>query len=825
MTNMTSKAALRNTAARIGRFRASQDGAVATWFAILLVPMLGFTYGAIKFANLSEQRSSMTDSMDASALAIARQYEVLDVDPCDVATAGPGRQAGDDDEARQQIMRFGREFFKENYAEYGQLYRDADLTKRLDLEQDLTFDLSCDDITMGVVAYTDMGGVLATQFGLKSVKLDLESNVTLFQQSKIEVALVLDVTGSMGQGATYNAAYTSAPNRRIDKMVEAVQSMLDHEKVFGEKDDSDRVKFSIVPFATFVNVGANYSNTEDGKSDAVGNWMDGWSGGEPQAHYHGANFLHAYETGPITPDYPINDVPDHTPLADKYKKEAQNNPRSSQRVAVSDRKVNHFDLFRSVPGASWKGCVEARPFPLDEIAHEPGTALSELELQRAFTRPSSATSSDAATLATINAAWAALGGQPTGYDPQSVANSLFVPAFYGDQPDCDAKVTNDCMTFQSRENDLRDGDNHQDHRGSFWGMGWTIRGSGGQYYGYWEEGPIPRRLHSYDVPDPNWARNSGFIKDHTFLGRNSGVAANDKQRYRNLLFSMYQHGLNRPDMTRRWPTIPDGSTDFTEHFNGCAAPNFDYVRDVQVETAMDRFGFDHCRREVNLRRAYVGIHKPDLGLYYGKYENLAGSEWTGPVSATSYTLPNRGPNYGCPGPLLPLTNKKKDIEDTLAKLEPSGGTNTAIGMTWGWRTLTHDAPFIEAADPDSPKGRQWVKIAILLSDGDNNENTQDYRYYDAWGYGIENRVRGDGTRAGHRQAIDYKTVRMCHRMRARGIRVYTIGFAIQANSPADQMLRACAAKGGNYFLAENAADLNKAFDEIADQITELHVSG
>ena len=32
-----------------------------------------------------------------------------------------------------------------------------------------------------------------------------------------------------------------------------------------------------------------------------------------------------------------------------------------------DTKVNHFTLFNSTPGTSWEGCVEARPYPLDEL--------------------------------------------------------------------------------------------------------------------------------------------------------------------------------------------------------------------------------------------------------------------------------------------------------------------------------------------------------------------------------------------------------------------------------------------------------------------------
>ena len=60
---------------RLKAFGADERGSIAAWFGILLVPMLGFTFGAIKFSELAGHRSGMIDAMDAAGLGLARQMD------------------------------------------------------------------------------------------------------------------------------------------------------------------------------------------------------------------------------------------------------------------------------------------------------------------------------------------------------------------------------------------------------------------------------------------------------------------------------------------------------------------------------------------------------------------------------------------------------------------------------------------------------------------------------------------------------------------------------------------------------------------------------
>ena len=64
----------------------------------------------------------------------------------------------------------------------------------------------------------------------------------------------------------------------------------------------------------------------------------------------------------------------------------------------------------------------------------------------------------------------------------------------------------------------------------------------------------------------------------------------------------------------------------------------------------------------------------------------------------------------------------------------------------------------------------------------------------------------------------------CDAMRARGIVVYTVGFAITAGSTAAGMLNYCATTPANAFLASNGSQLRAVFQQIARNISSLRLT-
>ena len=60
-----------------------------------------------------------------------------------------------------------------------------------------------------------------------------------------------------------------------------------------------------------------------------------------------------------------------------------------------------------------------------------------------------------------------------------------------------------------------------------------------------------------------------------------------------------------------------------------------------------------------------------------------------------------GPNYGCPRPILPLTDNRTDVESAIDAMVayPAMGTYIPTGLAWGWRVLSPGAPFTEGVGP------------------------------------------------------------------------------------------------------------------------------
>lgn len=785
------------------RFARDERGAVSTWFAILLVPMLGFTFGAIKYAEMSGHRSGMMDAMDAAGLGLARQFEFEDIEACDIADGADGVDdtSTPSGQERAKLERFAREFFEENYPEFDQLYADEALTRTLDLNTDMNFVLTCSYIRINTLAYVDMGGILGRYFGVGTIPLNLTSEISLPGAGRVEIALVLDVTGSMCWEDDSAAGYPCADegNRRIDKLRDAVDVMLDDEYMFGTNADStnDFVRISIVPFAGAVNVDGTYAGqSPDGtRSDSVSDWMDGYGGSTPAAHYHGTKFFHAVPNGTIT-GKTHRDGADHTsPLSD-----------------VTAQTVNHFDLFASVgsDGSVWKGCVEARPFPLDETAAPAGQDLSSAAYDALFDVPSSVSGAVSSGSGIIADAWDNFDDrEPTAYDPTEAANTKFVPYFAPDEADCASGGYGSACNYDMWGDDLfYDQKNHSMR--AFMG-----RASGDGNDGWKDDAGFPGAIFD-SLPGGDTTNNGYFVFDVYYNHWYYGSPGQRAQQYRNLVLQA------RASLS-------------------CENGSFPNTYDPELAVARARLGYDNCgNEEYEFRQGYVGVWDATEARYLGKYDRAGSNHDTGANEPASDAMTGQGPNADCPGPILPLTSSKAVLTSRLDDLAPNGSTNTAVGLIWGWRTLTPTMPFVQGADPNTPAGGRWKKYAVLMTDGNNTFNALDNQnrsFFGPYGHLVEDRLdiasdlqtsdisKRFELRNLYQNEVDEKTVRICHRMRESGIKVFTIGFAIEEGSNADKMLAACAVDADAYKLADNGEDLSNAFRDITEQIVELHVSG
>lgn len=215
----------------------------------------------------------------------------------------------------------------------------------------------------------------------------------------------------------------------------------------------------------------------------------------------------------------------------------------------------------------------------------------------------------------------------------------------------------------------------------------------------------------------------------------------------------------------------------------------------------------------------------------------------------SFSSPSmRGPQRGCPTPIVPLTTSHATVSAAVQGMQHwnGGGTNQAEGLAWGWRVLSPGAPFTEGRpynDPNDPVR----KVLVLMTDGENtslnNSNDAFQSDYSAYQHrrlwtdyqndtspaagepGIDPAWRIGGI-SGSSSMVSYINSReeaLCDAIKAAGIEIYTIQFRDASLDNANR-LRNCATDPDHYFLAADAQQLQEAFDAIGSGIGKLRLT-
>ena len=150
-----------------------------------------------------------------------------------------------------------------------------------------------------------------------------------------------------------------------------------------------------------------------------------------------------------------------------------------------------------------------------------------------------------------------------------------------------------------------------------------------------------------------------------------------------------------------------------------------------------------------------------------------------------------------------LTYDWTALNSKIDAMSPNGNTNQAIGLVWGWQSLTN-APFtVPAKDPNY----QYQDIIILLTDG---LNTQD-RWYTT------------------QSSIDARQQIACNNINAAGITLYTV----QVNTggdPTSTLLQNCAGSPGKYpdpskfFLLTSSNEIITTFNTIGTSLQKLYLA-
>lgn len=184
------------------------------------------------------------------------------------------------------------------------------------------------------------------------------------------------------------------------------------------------------------------------------------------------------------------------------------------------------------------------------------------------------------------------------------------------------------------------------------------------------------------------------------------------------------------------------------------------------------------------------------------------STWNGCVTDrdqnydTLNTVPSSGGTLfpaeqysSCPTTLMALSYDWTALNNKIDAMTPNGNTNQAIGLVWGWQSLTQGSPLDAPAEDANYK---YQKVIILLSDG---LNTQDRWYSDA-------------------SPIDTRQQIACNNIKAAGITIYTV-LVMSGNST---VLQNCASDSTKYFALTSAQEIITTFDQIGTNLSKLRLA-
>lgn len=741
------------------RFYEDRGGNIAILFTFLVGLLMLFTGAAVDYTRYNAVRADLMESMDAAGLAMA-QIDALN-GPDISSLTGTARDSYLKDQ--------GKKFFYENF-------KHASLVQNLSIDFDITpatitpkasGSIKTLFLHIGENLLNNLNGT--STHALDSLNLTTDTEITRKGAGKIEVALVLDQTGSMAQKASSYDTYT-----KIESLDTAVDNLLN--VFFGTGTTSSNVKIGVVPFNAFVNPGGASS------------WQSSWGDQSANAYYNGAHFIHVDKAATVDTS---SDATDY-------------DPNGVAELIDPDKKVNHYDLYNSSSSLTWAGCVEARPYPLDELDTVPGSTVTSSTITDAISVPS-ALASPSTTYETREktAFEAAPATILTTSELASSDNSRWVPMFQPDGPDC--RYDSNCQY----------GDNQIT---ATYTLGSTSRTATG--YQYWFVDPDSGNGISesaYDNPtlirDKNFTLSSGgekfaryldVVEDFQFVADKTFTTGSYWDKVKNELSGVGAiHSSSALDQCG-WVTYTTGRG-----------------RNKQTHTEWRCTTYITYGDEYALRQAYVGWWDPSLGRYTGKYDQS-------PSVNKDYNTgqETQGPNKDCPVKILPLTNDRSKVEAEMDLIKPYGNTNSANGMIWGMRVLSPEAPFTEGASYSSG---DWTKAIVLMTDGENTVaggSTHWGSDLSAYGYASESRLGvGMNNTTDMRNQYDEKLLRICYRAKEKGILVYSIIFGLDSSS-LETVFKACATKpvAPYYYKAPSAADLESAFSDIAQDLVKLHVS-
>lgn len=210
-------------------------------------------------------------------------------------------------------------------------------------------------------------------------------------------------------------------------------------------------------------------------------------------------------------------------------------------------------------------------------------------------------------------------------------------------------------------------------------------------------------------------------------------------------------------------------------------------------------------------------------------ERLGANAYTDAAPSVAYigiNYPSSGAGNNClSDPILPLTSDKTLLHSRIDALAAVGSTAGQIGTAWGWYMLSPNFSYLWPADsqPAAYGTEELLKVAIIMTDGEYNT---------AYRSGVIAQDSGTGSGSNADKINQNATngnpytqaQQLCANMKAAGIIVYTVGFAISGSTNVVNLMNQCATSPSHVYFPDSGVDLQHAFRAIAMSISRLRLS-
>ena len=197
-----------------------------------------------------------------------------------------------------------------------------------------------------------------------------------------------------------------------------------------------------------------------------------------------------------------------------------------------------------------------------------------------------------------------------------------------------------------------------------------------------------------------------------------------------------------------------------------------------------------------------------------------------PTTAANLVGPNyQSSTYACDAvaTIEPLSTDKTALKNKINGFTASGVTAGHIGLAWGWYMVSPNFAELWPTEskPAAYGASELLKVVILMTDGEFNTaycNGVISKNYS----GTSNSQEINCNATNGSAFTQAKT--LCTNMKAKGVIVYTVGFALGGNANAIDVMNKCATDEKHVYLPGSGTALKDAFKSIGQDINSLRLA-